>query len=935
VLNSRYMTFYRCGMDIGGINAHFAFDRLAWRLRKFSLIGLLFLVWSLATAVNAQSTNTNQDATQNSSDQDCSDPLLASSSQCTGQSQQGLNLSLPSQSRLPAPLPNSNYSDTEQLARQANGRTQAQQLMLPPEPPTEFQRFVNSTTGRNLPIYGANLFRNVPSTFAPLDMAPVPADYVIGPGDELRIRVWGQISIQDNLRVDRSGDVFLPQVGPVHIAGLAFSQLDGHLRSAIGRVYHNFDLTADMGQIRAIQVYVSGQARRPGVYTVSSLSTLVDTLFASGGPSVQGSMRHIQLRRNNAVITDFDLYNLLIDGDKSKDVKLDSGDVIFIPSVGAQAAVTGSVKHAAIYELIAGESLGSLLADAGGVSTIASGARISIERIEERHDRQAMELADDASGLATPMADGDLVRVFSILPMYQNTVMLRGNTANPGRFAWHPGMKVSELIPDKDSLVTRNYWWRRARLGLPAPDEVEGPFPSEMQGNQIQYPGQFPGQYQNQYQYQNPYQNPNQYQNSGPNQYVNPGQNQYQNLNQGPYDNSNQNQYDYPNQNQNQYPNQSQGQIQNGYQDQSQNPYPNQTQNLTAQQRTGGSTLAAAESAAAAARVASSGQRTVIRELAPEIDWDYAVVERLEKDTLKPIVIPFDLGKLILNHDASQDLELQAGDVVSIFSQGDFKVPIAHQTKQVKLDGEFAHAGVYTAQPGETLRHLVDRAGGLTPDAYLFGSEFSRESTRALQQARIDEYVQTLGIQIQRGTLAMAASAGNTAQDLASSAQAQSGEQDLLTSLRQIRATGRIVLTFSPDSQGTNTVPDVMLEDGDIFTVPSVPASVSVVGAVYDQNSFLYVRGARVGTYLRLAGGADRDADQKHEFIIRANGDVVSFNHEKGTWGNDFYNLRMNPGDTLVVPEKTIRPSALRGILDWSQLFSQFALGAAALSVIQ
>ena len=165
--------------------------------------------------------------------------------------------------------PANNYSDIEQYSRQANIRNRAQEAPLPAEPPTEFQKFVASTTGQTLPIFGANLFNSVPSTFAPLDMTPVPPDYVIGPGDELRIRVWGQVNFQTNVRVDRSGEIFLPQIGPVHVQGLAESALDAHLREAVGRVYHNFDLTANVGQIRAIQVYVSGQARRPGVYTVS------------------------------------------------------------------------------------------------------------------------------------------------------------------------------------------------------------------------------------------------------------------------------------------------------------------------------------------------------------------------------------------------------------------------------------------------------------------------------------------------------------------------------------------------------------------------------------------------------------------------------------------------------------------------------------------
>jgi len=810
-------------------------------------------------------------AAQGAGAPDCADPLLAGASQCSAQSQGDFSPTPTAQMRTALPQANGNYTDIEQLTRHPAPANQAQQGPLPPEPPTEFQNFINSTTGLSLPIFGASLFRTVPSTFAPLDMTPVPPDYVIGPGDELRVRVWGQVNFQANVRVDRSGEVFLPQVGPVHVAGLAFSTLETHLREAIGRVYHNFDLTADVGQIRAIQVYVSGEARRPGVYTVSSLSTLVDALFSSGGPSIQGSLRHIQLRRGSAVITDFDLYNLLIDGDKSKDVKLESGDVIFIPPAGPQAAVTGSVRNPAIYELVANESLAGLLANSGGVSSVAAQARVSIERIEEHRDRHAMEVAYDANGLATPVADGDLVRVYSIVPAYRKTVTIRGNIANPGRFAWHPGMRISELIPDKDSLITRNYWWKRARLGLPAPEEVGTAAQSDLQGQLNQ------GQVQNQSQSQDQ------------------GQNQNQNL----------------------------------------PPSQNASQTLSAGQRSSGSSLAAAEKQSSTGRVFSPLPRTQIREIAPEIDWDYAVIERLDTETLKAVVIPFDLGKLVQEHDASQDLELQPGDVVSIFSQADFKVPIAHQTKQITLDGEFPHAGVYTAQPGETLRHLVERAGGLTPNAYLYGSEFTRETTRAVQQARIDEYVQSLGLQIQRGNLALAASAASSSQDLASGAAAQTSEQGLLASLRQIRATGRIVLRFSPDSSGAAGIPDVPLEDGDRFIVPPVPSSVNVVGSVYDQNSFLFARESRAGTYLRIAGGATRDADRNHEFIIRADGEVVSRDRNKGLWSNDFDNLRISPGDTIVVPEKAFRPGGLRAFIDWSQMFSQFALGAAALSVLK
>jgi protein involved in polysaccharide export with SLBB domain len=668
---------------------------------------------------------------------------------------------------------------------------------------------------------------------------------------------------------------------------MPFSALDAHLRGAIGRVFHNFDLTADVGQIRAIQVYVSGQARRPGVYTVSSLSSLADALFASGGPSVQGSMRHIELRRGGAVVTDFDLYDLLTRGDKSRDVKLQSGDVIFIPAAGAQVAVTGSVRNPAIYELLPNEPLSDVLGFAGGVSAVAAKARVSIERIENHRDRHAMEVAYDASGLATSLADGDLVRVYSIVPLYRKTVILRGNTANSGRFAWRPGMHVSDLIPDKESLITRNYWWKRAQLGLPTP-EFEPPQAYERMRQ--------------------------------------PTENHATTLTPPPPEETSNATQTGP-------------QSDQAVQQQGQMASPQnqsgllQEEALNAQQRAGGSSLAA-QQGGIPARVPAATQRTEVRSLAPEIDWSYAVVERIDSETLKTTLVPFDLGKLVLQHDMTQDIELQAGDVVSIFSEADIRVPIAQQTKLVTLGGEFTHAGVYSVQPGETLRQLVERAGGFTPNAYLYGSEFTRESTRVVQQARFDEYVQSLEMRIQRGNLALAASTV-TAADIASTTAVQSSERDLLASLRQIRATGRIVLRFKPDGIGPDTIPDLTLEDGDRFVVPSVPATVNIVGAVYDQNTFLYSRGSRVGTYLHLAGGPNKDADRNHEFIIHANGEVVSREREKMLWGNEFDDQRISPGDTIMVPEKTFRSSALRGLLDWSQVFSQFALGAAAIQVLQ
>jgi protein involved in polysaccharide export with SLBB domain len=888
----------------------------------------LFVLPLLAITLYAQDQSSGGAISGNSQEQygpvDCTDPLSSGSSQCIQQNQRpGVGAQPRNENISPGALPSGpvTYRDNASPTVQGLNRNQSLRTTVQPELLTEFQKFVASSTGQVLPIYGADLFRNVPSTFAPLDMTPVPLDYLIGPGDELRVRVWGQVNFNADLRVDRAGEIYLPQVGQIHVAGLQFSSLDQHLRESIGRIYRNFDLTADVGQIRAIQVYVAGTARRAGVYTVSSLSTLVDALFASGGPSVEGSIRHIQLKRNGTVVTDFDLYALLVQGDKSKDVKLLSGDVIFIPPAGPQIAVAGSVRNPAIYELLAGETIGSAIKDAGGASTVASDARVSIDRIADHRDRQAMEVAMDTAGLATPLVGGDILRVLSIVARYQKTVTLRGNAANTGHFAWHAGMHLSDLIPDRDALISRDYWWKRAQLGLPSL-EFE-PVPAFSSMRQPSAPVDLRRQLQQPQPQLQQLQQP--YGQRGANISQDGSivgedlTNEYGLYSTGQQSVQQSGQYGQVGQQPGQLP--------------GQQPLYNPN-SLQANQRAANSSLAAQQAQLQTQNAPGQPERTDVRISAPEIDWNYAVIERLDRETLKTSLIPFDLGKLVMLHDRSQDLELQPGDVVSVFSQADIHVPLAEQTKYVRLEGEFIHSGIYSVKPGEKLRELVQQAGGFSTNAYLYGSEFTRETTRIVQQARIDEYVQNLQLQVTRGNLALAASPVSSAQDLASGSATLASGRELITKLSQIRATGRVVLEFNAVSAGQDIVPDIDLEDGDRFVVPPVPATVNVVGAVYDQNSFLYRKERPSGAYLHLAGGPSRDADKKHAFIIRADGSVVSTQSANGLWGNTFEQLKMNPGDTIVVPEKTYNRSALRGFLDWSQLFSQLALGVASIAVI-
>src|SRR3989454_1109198 len=297
----------------------------------------------------------------------------------------------------------------------------------------EFQEFIAASTGKKLPIFGFNLFE-APTTFAPVENIPVTGDYVVGPGDELLVRAWGQIDVDFRAVVDRNGMVNIPRVGSIPVAGVRYQDLTSHVRTAVSRNFRNFELLVTMGQLRSVQIFVVGAARRPGAYTVSSLSTLVNAVFAAGGPSGHGSMRAIQLKRGNNTVTELDLYDLLLSGDKSRDVPLLPGDVIYFPPMGPLAAVAGSVNNSAIFELKGPTNVGKLLDLAGGLTTTAQARRATLERIDERRTRTVDQIALDYDGLKRTVRDGDLVSILAISPRFENAVTLRGNVAEPLRY---------------------------------------------------------------------------------------------------------------------------------------------------------------------------------------------------------------------------------------------------------------------------------------------------------------------------------------------------------------------------------------------------------------------------------------------------------------------------------------------------------------------
>lgn len=675
---------------------------------------------------------------------------------------------------------------------------------------TEFQRFVKASTGRDLPLFGYSLFTGLP--YQALQNVPVPTNYVVGPGDEIVVRLWGAVDGDMRLVVDRNGQINIPKVGTVAVAGTASSKLEEVLRGQVSRVYNNFQLNATLGRLRSIQVFVVGQARAPGAYTLSSLSTLVSALFESGGPSATGSMRAIQLKRDGKTISTIDLYRFINEGDKSADVRLMPGDVIVIPPAGARVALQGVLDQPGIYELSgAQEPLGKVLSYAGRTQALTSIHKIIVERIDTtqaRAPRLVEERSLDAAGLSKPLQDGDVVSFFKISPEFGNAVTLRGNVAAPLRYAYRPGMRVSDLIPEREALIVADYYLRRNIL--------------------VQYES---------------------------------------------------------------------GREVSG------------------------------------ARLANE-----VKNLVDEINWDYAVVERLDPKEIRSQLIPFNLSKAVRDRDPEANIELKPGDVVTIFGVKDLPVPVEKQTRYMRIGGEVQVPGVYQIRAGETLNQIVERAGGFTANSYAYGATFIRESTRVQQQENLDRAVRRMEADIN-------SQAASGLQNLREGVrgeealQAQvASQRAMLTRIRTLRASGRIALELDPRS---SKLPPIALEDGDQLTIPTAPSFVGVFGAVAAETSFLYRQNFTVADYLDRAG-TTRDADMDYVAIVRADGTFEGLSTSSRGWLNmrqETLDKRLNPGDSIFVPEKfDKRTSYMRfvdGAKDLGTIFYQFGLGFAALKTIR
>jgi protein involved in polysaccharide export with SLBB domain len=545
-----------------------------------------------------------------------------------------------------------------------------------PYVPGEFEAFVQSVAGVPIRRLGADLVTD-DTDLRTADLSPLaPDDYTIAPGDEVLVTLWGSVDADLRLVVDKSGRVSIPRVGPVLVAGVKQRDLAATIERRVAQVFRNFQVTATVGQLRGLRVFVTGFVQQPGTYSVSSLSTVLSALMKAGGPSAAGSFRQIELRRSGQLVATMDLYDLLLKGDRAADRMLQAGDVVHVGPVGPQAAVIGSVNKPAVVELKPGETVNDTLRMAGGFSAVADRGRVLIERLADRNAKRANELQLPGDG-QTALSQGDVIRVYSATSATLSTQL---------------------------------------------------------------------------------------------------------------------------------------------------------------------------------------------------------------------------------------------------------------QNKRVRIEGEVRRPGDYLLPANGTLQDALQAAGGLTPSAYLFGTDFSRESVRRVQQDNYDRALRDLETDFTRNSATQKTGTAEQASAITASAAANAR---LIERLKAVKPTGRIVLALKPDAR---ELPQLTVENGDRLYIPATPNTVGVFGSVYNGGSYLMRPGSTVDDVLRLAGGPTKGADADSIFVVRVDGSVVSARQSSSGWfsaGKGLGGFAALPGDTIFVPEELNKTTFTQEAKEWTQILAQFGLGAAAIKTLK
>ena len=691
--------------------------------------------------------------------------------------------------------------------------------------------------------FGYDLFAGVPSTFAPVNDVPVPSQYVVGPGDRFEVQLIGTTKGRYSLVVNRNGSVMFPELGPIAVSGLGFEEAKSRIESRVNDQMIGTHVVISMGELRSIRVLVLGEAARPGSYTVSGLATVTNALFASGGIKKIGSLRNIQVKRKGALVQRLDLYDLLINGDTSDDVRLMPGDVIFIPPVGTTVAVTGEIRRPAIYELKGESSAADLIYLGGGLTPEADPALANIERIDERRERVVVGV--DLSGSqarGTRLRSGDVLRIPRARPTFANAVQLKGHVYRPSAYQYYSGLRLADVLRSIDDLKPNadlHYVLIRR--------EQEGTGRITALSADLEQAWRAPGTDANP--------------RLAPRDQVfafdlETGRKQYLGL------------------------------MLDELKLQAISSEPTRIVRVSGRVRAEGEYPLETGMTISDLIRAGGG----LSEQAFGGEAELARYEIRDGQTRQTNVLKVDLLR-VLAGDTSADLLLEPFDTLVIKEISEWS-----QQETVRLEGEVRFPGEYPIARGETLRAVLARAGGLTGLAFAQGSLFTRDTLkeRERQQVKIltDRMRQDLGALALQATQTGGQAASQAAETLAIG-------QSLLDELQAAEPVGRLVidldrvLAAAPGSSN-----DVILKAGDRLRIPRQAQEVTVIGEVQNATSHLYDPELARDDYLSMSGGTTKKADKKRIYVVRANGSVETGSNSR--WFGSTGDIR--PGDTVVVP---------------------------------
>jgi protein involved in polysaccharide export with SLBB domain len=720
--------------------------------------------------------------------------------------------------------------------------------------------------------FGYDLFDEDPSTFSPVTDAPVPADYIVGAGDQLGVQLYGNQNRSLKLTVGRDGRINFPELGPIQVGGQSFDSVRASIEGRVQSQMIGVRASVSMGETRSIRVFVLGEARRPGSYTVSGLGTMTTALFASGGVKDIGSLRDIQLKRQGAVIRRMDLYDLLLRGDTSNDAKLQAGDVIFIPPVGSTVAVDGEVRRPAIYEFKTSAPISEALQLAGGLTPEADGQRVSLSRVDEQQRRMVLDVnlaaAESRSQL---LRNGDSLRVPKVRPQIDSGILLQGHVHRAGAVAWREGIRLSDVVGSVDDLKPNaDLGYLLIRREVP-PDRRIVALSADLSRALREKGGDadlrlWPRDQITVFDLE-----------SG-------REREIQRLMD---DIRLQARLDRPTQI-----------VRVGGRVRVPGEYPLEPNMTVADLIRAGGNLTDA---------AYGGTAELTR---------YEVVNGEARRTE---LITIDLTKVLMG-DAEADAALKPFDFLNIK-----EIPEWSEQEQVTLQGEVRFPGTYPIKRGETLASVLERAGGLSELAFPEGGVFTRKNLKEREQQQLDQLADRL--QNDLATMALQATAANQS----GAAQSATVGQSLLSQLKASRAVGRLVIDIEKAVTGTpGSAGDIVLQDGDLLVIPKKSQEVTVIGEIQNATSHFYRKGLGRDDYISLSGGPTRKADGSRIYVVRADGSVVS--NERGKWFSRGGQTMVKAGDTIVVPMDTERLPTLPLWQAITGILYNLAIAAAAVN---